>query len=288
MLAVPFDTVFLQHEGILLKNRSSDDAYIQANLTAWNEVAPIHARHNQAGLLHHVRQPGFSVLDKTATAQLQRLGIAGKDVAQVCCNNGIELLSCKSLGAARCVGFDGAQGFVEQAQDLAGAAGQDMEFVCCEAHAIPNEYDACFDLVVITIGVLSWMPDIDRFFAEIKKLLKPNGAIFVYEHHSILLMFEPGQADAPLNWELSYFRDDAYIDESGLDYYGGQSYNATPNASFSHKMSDIVMAGINAGTNLEFFEELPDHISNAWWNVEHSGLGLPMSFIMVFRMPGKD
>ena len=261
----------------------SDSEYIQANLTAWEEVAPIHARHNHTKLLERVCKPGFSVLDETATANLKRLGADGKSIAQVCCNNGVELLSCKALGAARCVGFDGAQGFVDQGKELAEAAGTDVKFVCCEAHEIPSEYHACFDIVMITIGVLGWMPDLDRFFTEISKLLATGGTIFIYEHHSILVMFEPGQANDPVNWELSYFREEAYIDESGLDYYGGESYEATPNASFSHTMSDIVMGGVNSGLTLEYFEELPKHISNAWWNVEHSGIGLPMSYVMVFR-----
>ncbi len=266
-----------------MKELQTNNAYISANLIAWDEVAPIHARHNQAELLERICKPGFSALDETATAHLMRLGVYRKNVAQVCCNNGVELLSCKTLGAARCVGFDGAQGFVDQGKELTEAAGTDVEFVCCDAHEIPSEYHSGFDIVMITIGVLSWMPDIDRFFAEIAKLLAPDGVIFVYEQHSILVMFEPGQADDPVNWELSYFRDEAYIDESGLDYYGGESYDATPNASFSHKMSDIVMGGINSSLTLEYFEELPKHISNTWWNVEHSGIGLPMSFVIVFR-----
>lgn len=266
-----------------MKERRSDDAYIEANLTAWNEVATIHARHNQARLLERVSVPGFSFLDDTATYHLKRLGVDGKSVAQVCCNNGVELLTCRTLGATRCVGFDGAQRFVDQAVELAKAAEQDVEFVCCEAHEISGDYHAAFDVVLITIGVLGWMPDIARFFAAIRKLLARDGAIFIYEHHPILMMFEPGQADHPVNWELSYFRDEAYIDTSGLDYFGGESYDATPNASFSHKMSDIVMGGIDSGLKLEFFEELPKHISNAWWNVEHSGIGLPMSYVMVFR-----
>jgi ubiquinone/menaquinone biosynthesis C-methylase UbiE len=274
--------------GTLVKKRESDDEYIKANLTAWEEVAPIHARHNQSALLKHVCKPGFSVLDETATTHLKDLGVNGKSVAQVCCNNGVELLSCKTLGAARCVGFDGAQGFVDQGIELAKASGQHVEFVCCEAHAIPSNYHASFDIVMITIGVLSWMPDIDRFFSEIEKLLAPNGVLFIYEHHSILQMFEPGQADEPVKWEISYFREEAYIDESGLDYYGGESYRATPNASFSHKTSDIVMGCINSGLTLEYFEELPKHISNAWYNIEHSGIGLPMSFVMVVRKPNDN
>lgn len=98
-------------------------------------------------------------------------------------------------------------------------------------------------------------------------------------------MREPGQANDPVSWELSYFRDDAYIDESGLDYYGGESYEASPNVSFSHKMSDIVMGAINSSLTLDYFEELPKHTLNAWWNVEHSEIGLQMSYVMVFREP---
>lgn len=266
-----------------MEDRPSDKSYIQANLTAWQEAAPIHARHNQAKLLEAVAKPGFSFLDQTATDHLNRLGVQGKAVAQVCCNNGIEVLTCKTLGAARCVGFDGVQGFVDQGIELAKAAGEDVEFICCEAHAIPDAYHHSFDIVMITIGVLSWMPDLDRFFAQISKLLKPDGAVFIYEHHSILVMFEPGQVGDPITWELSYFRKEAYIDASGLDYFAGEPYDATPNASFSHKMSDIVMGGLNAGLTLEYFEELPQHISNTWWNIEHSDIGLPMSFVMVFR-----
>lgn len=268
-----------------MKESQSNQNYIKANLLAWNEVAPIHARHNQARLLKLVSTPSFSILDDIATGHLMRLGLQGKSVAQVCCNNGIELLSCKTLGAARCVGFDGAQGFVDQGVELASAAGQDVEFVCCEAHAIPSEYDASFDIVMITIGVLGWMPDINSFFNAIGKLLSPGGAIFIYEHHPVLLMLEPGQVDDPVNWELSYFRAEAYVDEGGLDYFGGEHYDATPNASFGHKMSDIVMGGINAGLTIEFFDELPKHISHAWWNVENAGIGVPMSFVMVLRKP---
>lgn len=34
---------------------------------------------------------------------------------------------------------------------------------------------------------------------------------------------------------------------------------------------------------LEHFEELPVHISNTWYNVEHQGPHLPMSFTLVMR-----
>ncbi|WP_299351494.1 class I SAM-dependent methyltransferase [uncultured Shimia sp.] len=265
---------------------SETSAYTSTNRTAWEEVAPIHAKHNQARLIEAFKDPEFSFLDATATKALTSLDVAGKDVAQVCCNNGIELLSVQRMGAARCVGFDGAEGFVEQGRELAEAAGSDAEFVCCDAYDIPAEFHGGFDLAVITIGVLGWMPDIDGFFASIEKLLRPGGAVFIYEHHPILVMVKPGQVGDPFEWELSYFKTDPYVDASGLDYYGGEAYDATPNVSFSHKLSDIFMAAIKGGLAVEHFEELPNHISNTWWNVEHSDIGLPMSYTLVLRKAG--
>ena len=74
--------------------------FTSANRQAWEEVAPIHRGHNQARLIKAFSQPGFSCLDEVETAQLEALGVAGKDVAQVCCNNGRELLSVKKIGRA--------------------------------------------------------------------------------------------------------------------------------------------------------------------------------------------
>ena len=95
-----------------------------------------------------------------------------------------------------------------------------------------------------------------------------------------------GMVDDPVAFELSYFDETPYLDSSGLDYFGGESYDATPNASFMHTMSDIIMAGTQAGLDLQYFEERPEHISNAWYNVEASGLGIPMSYILEFRASG--
>ena len=69
--------------------------FTKANLAAWEEVAPIHGRHNQARLIEAIRKPGYSCLDEVETRRLEALGVAGKDVAQICCNNGHELLSIK-------------------------------------------------------------------------------------------------------------------------------------------------------------------------------------------------
>lgn len=267
-----------------MSTKRETEAIVRANLAAWDEAAPIHRRHNRELQLEQARQPDFCCLDAIEKQRLQALGVAGKDVAQLCCNNGRELISVKkSLGAARCVGFDGAAGFIADAGEIAAAAGTDVAFECTDIYAIGPEFDAAFDIVTITIGVLGWMPDLDGFFAVAARLLRPGGALFIYEHHPILEMLKPGAAGDPVEWELSYFTKEPYVSTEGLDYYGGTDYDALPVTSFMYPMSTVIMAGIGAGLALEHFEEFPHHISNLWWNVEHAGIGLPMCFTLVMR-----
>ena len=242
--------------------------FTEANRVAWDEAAPLHRGQNHDDLLSAFQASDYSCLDEIETARLLNLGVAGKDVAQLCCNNGCEVLSVKNLGAARCVGFDQSEGFIEQARELAAAGSIDCEFVCTDIYDIDAAYDADFDIVTVTIGDLSWMPDLGGFFTVAARMLKPGGALFIYEQHPIIEMIEPGRAGDALLWEYSYFKHEPFVDTDGLDYYGGTTYESKPLYSFLHKMSDVIMAGINAGLAVEHFEERPNHISNTWYNAE--------------------
>ncbi len=160
--------------------------FTDANREAWDEAAALHRSQNMESLLAGFRTPGHSCLDEIETERLQALGAPGKDVAQLCCNNGRELLSVKNMGAGRCVGFDAAKGFIEQARELAAVGGIDCAFLCTDIYAIEGAYDAGFDLVTVTIGVLGWMPDLEGFLAVAARLLRPGGAMFIYELLPIL------------------------------------------------------------------------------------------------------
>lgn len=266
-----------------MSNNETTKKITSANREAWEEAAPIHYQQNQTKLLEAVSKPGYSCLDDVETERLIALDVVGKDVAQICCNNARELISVKNMGAARCVGFDVTQGFINHGEELAKAAGLDIEFVCTDIYDIDDKYTANFDLVTITIGAITWMPDIDGFFAVVAKLLRPDGAVFIYDQHPILNMIEPDDADAPIVWELSYFDKEPYVETGGLDYWSGKKYDAKPATSFSYTMGEMIMAGIHNNLAVEYIEELPRHISNTWWNVEKSDLGFPMSFTLVMR-----
>jgi ubiquinone/menaquinone biosynthesis C-methylase UbiE len=205
----------------------------------------------------------------------------GKAVAQLACNNGCELLSIKNMGAGRCVGFDIAEEFVRQAQELNAAAGQDCEFVASNVYEIPADYHAQFDLVFISIGVLSWMPDIHAFFGVVARLLRPGGHLLIYEMHPVTTMLDlPEKSEHPLQIALSYFNTKATEENDGLDYYQNSEYDALPNYWFTHTLGAILNGAIANGIAIVSLDEYPHDISAIFGPLEQYGL-LPLSYILV-------
>lgn len=255
--------------------------YTAANRQAWNEAAPVHAGHNFEKLLKSFAQPGFSCLDKTETAILNEISVKDKAVAQLCCNNGRELLSIKNLGAGYCVGFDISDGFIDQARKLAEAGSIDCEFLRTDVYEIPETYTHKFDLVYITIGALTWLPDMVHFFGVVARILKPNGKVFIYEMHPVAEMFECCDEKDPLLVRYSYFQDKPFVAEDGLDYYGMTSYESSPSYSFTHKLSDILNGLLKNGFVIEAFDEYSHDISNLFKPIEELEIKIPLSYTLI-------
>ncbi len=259
------------------------DEIVAANRASWNEAAAHHREHEQyAVLLKGFAEPGFSVLDDVMTARLQAIGIAGRDVAQFCCNNARELLSIKNLGAASVTGFDFAEEFLHQGRELAAAGGIEADFVQTDINMLPAAYDERFDLVVVTIGVLGWIPDLAVFFGVARRALKPGGRIFLYEDHPILNMYDDREDRVPPQPDESYFRSEPYRSDSGLDYWAKQDYDAKPCYWIFHKMSDVIMGLVKAGFSIEDFEEFPHNIGTRE-QFENLPQQLPLSYVLVGR-----
>jgi len=103
---------------------------IACNKDAWDQSADLHkTTETWSALLNGVRDPGFSCLDPTLTGLLQDIGVAGKEVLQVCCNNGRESLSLFGLGARSVVGVDQSRAFLQQARELADVSPHNPEFI---------------------------------------------------------------------------------------------------------------------------------------------------------------
>ena len=108
----------------------------------------------------------------------------------------------------------------------------DVEFVKTDIYEIPPDKTGPYDIVMSTIGVISWMPDLKGFFEVIGRLTKPGGHIFIEETHPVLMMYEEGEGDEPSYLKYSYFKNDPWVESKGLDYYEGTEYESSPHYSF--------------------------------------------------------
>ena len=239
------------------------DKYVSANRAAWNEVAPRHAARNQARLIELFRNGGYNHLEDVAQEMIRQTGITGKSVVQVGCNNGIDVISVKNMGAGRCLGIDQATAFLDQAREIAQAAGvaDEVAFIEANVYSLPATLSQSFDVALTTIGVLYWMPDLAAFFRVVAGLIKPGGWWVMEETHPIVEMYEEDPVGGPSQLTHSYFRTGPLEYTDGLDYFGGRRYQSAPYYSFMHKLSDIVNAGLGAGLTLQRMEEIDHDIS---------------------------
>jgi SAM-dependent methyltransferase len=260
--------------------------YTESNRQAWNEVTPLHQKAAKAKWDSAFSRAGFVRLPGVQLDLLKGIGIAGKSVAHLCCNNGIELLSLKNLGAGLCVGFDISDEAVKEAQERAQRCGIDCRFVRTDVYDIGAEYDNWFDMVYITVGCLGWLPDLNRFTARAAALLRDRGCIFMHEIHPFyeMLPFDNDAVGDPLRIVGPYFKPAPYIEYGGLDYLGNVDYpSAAAQYWFVHTMSDIITSLIACGLSLEHFREYEAAITPHQRPIEQLKAGVPLSYTLVAR-----
>ncbi|MDZ4121312.1 MAG: class I SAM-dependent methyltransferase, partial [Candidatus Cloacimonadaceae bacterium] len=162
---------------------SDNTIYTEANRLAWNTAMPYHRKAKDNQWDTAFADPDFIIQKEPEISKLRELGIQDRDVVHLCCNNGLELMSLKRLGAKRSVGFDISDEAIKDAISRAARFGIAAEFYQSDVYAIPQDFHACFDVVYITIGALVWLPDLDGFFQMAASLLRPGGHVFIYEQH---------------------------------------------------------------------------------------------------------
>lgn len=255
----------------------------ETNRIAWNEAMPYHQLANKNRWDDAFSTPGYVSMPAREVALLNELDISGKRIAHVCCNNGVELMSLKNMGAGECVGFDICDVAVTEAQQRAQKFNIDCQFVREDIYDIAPQYHGYFDLIYITAGCLIWMPDIARFFEKLFLMLGKSGHIFIHEIHPIAQMLPLDlQVDQnPLEITHSYFCDTPIKSTLGLDYIGNTQYNSKEFYMYLRSFSELIMALINSRFVLKHLAEYTYDLSHNLKRVSTSQLKVPLSYIMI-------
>lgn len=271
-------------------NQKKRKAYTEANRLAWNEAMPHHQKANEDKWDIAFNTPGFVALSKREQVLLKSIGISGKNIAHLCCNNGVELMSLKNMGANYCVGFDISDDAVLEASTRSAKVGVPCEFVRTDAYEITESYHGAFDLVYISIGCFGWLPDLMAFFAKANLLLKDQGSVFIHEQHPFVEMLptDDNEGADPLKIIEPYFKSEPYQDNCGIDYIGKVTYEALPQYWFVWTMSDIMMSIIKNGMEIIHFQEYPEDISAEHANNQNAGIEMPLSYTMISKKKCHD
>ena len=260
----------------------------EGNRRAWNASAVHHGSGpDWERLVEGFASPGFSTLDDTITACLRSVSVQGKAVVQVGCNNGRELLSAMSLGAASGFGIDQSEAFLDQATRLNAIAQAGCRFLRANIYDLPPDAPGSFDIALITIGVLGWMPDLAGFFQVVAGLLAEGGRLVIYETHPFLEVFDPRSAE-PFTPAFSYFTRAPFISEHAIIYDGRARSGAPASYWFVHRLGDVVNGCVGAGLLIQRLEEFPHcNRETEYDQYEARQAQLPLCYTLVARKPAQ-
>lgn len=256
--------------------------YRESNRKAWNQAMKWHKK-----AMHEQWDKSFSdeqfVMQKDEELlELESIGIEGKSIVHLSCNNGIELMSLKRIGAGLCVGFDISDAAINDAIDRSSRFNIDCEYYQSDVLEIDEIYHGKFDLVYITVGALVWIPDLELYFKKAYNLLKSDGKIFIYEHHPIGGIFPYDDESSEIKKVVrSYFDKEIFQSSTGIDYYGGHSYDSETSYEFAYTLSDLFNILVRCGFNIRKFNEYTRDIALGHRKLETSGSGVPLSYILI-------
>ncbi|MEI6363230.1 MAG: class I SAM-dependent methyltransferase [Actinomycetes bacterium] len=229
------------------------------NLEHWESLAAFHGTgsDNYYDIPALVRgELSLRALEAAAVAEAtDGVGVAGLQVAHVQSHIGIDTVHLARLGA-HVTAFDFSPMALHRLRELAAECGVSIKTVVADSQELQSQKFATwhrrFDLVYATIGVVSWIADLDAWMNGAFALLKPGGRLVLLELHPLACM--PETLEPPV-FDFPYVND-------GVHHYEGTGSYANPDADLSWaidqygwSLGETVNAAIGAGLTIARLDE---------------------------------
>ncbi|MCX6432345.1 MAG: class I SAM-dependent methyltransferase [Actinobacteria bacterium] len=221
------------------------------NLGHWEDLAAFHGTGNDIYYdIPALISGGMSLRPMEVDAlglATRGLGVDGLAVAHVQSHIGIDSIHLARLGA-HVTAFDFSPTALARLRDLAAQCDVEIRTVQADSQELASaafaEYQGEFDVVYATIGVVSWIADLEAWMRGAAALLRPGGRLMLLELHPLVCM--PEKTD-PLVVDFPYVND-------GLRHYEGTGSYANPDADltwsieqYGWSIGETVNAAIDAG-----------------------------------------
>ena len=252
------------------------------NLDHWQDLAAFHGTGNDHYYDLDAMVSGLSALRPIEQAAVDLAtagrGVHGLQVAHVQSHIGIDSVHLARQGAT-VTAFDFSPVALHRLRDLADRCSVDVRTVVADSQELEQpafeQWHGTFDVVYATVGVISWIADLDAWMRGVAALLKPGGRMVLLELHPLLCM--PETLD-PLVIDYPYAND-------GVRHYEGTGSYANPDADLSWSIDqyawsigESVNAAIGAGLRIL---RLDEHVEAPF---DPRGSLLPQDADGMFRM----
>ena len=139
------------------------------------------------------------------------------------------------------------------AADRARTLGLQLTFLRADVTNLSALEDHSFDLVYTGGHMSVWISDIQQYYAEAVRILKPDGLFVVNDYHPMRRMWVDAEGPEPHN---SYCNRGPYryTSEEGL-----------PTFEYHWTVADHIQAVVDAGCRIIKVEELCEKIEDEYW-----------------------
>ncbi len=137
-----------------------------------------------------------------------------------------------------------------------------------------------------SLGVLCWLPYLDRWASVVANHLKPGGVFYIIDGHPIMGVFEQAQS-GDMRPIYGYFHKELFFEGNEPSYAGSQLIES-PVYEWQHSLGEIVTALTGAGLRIEFLHEfsfsgyqaysMMERGDDGWWRFPKHNDSFPQLF----------
>lgn len=220
--------------------------YLDINKKTWNDKVSVHVAsdfYDNKSFLE-----GKSTLN---SIEIELLGnVKDKSLLHLQCHFGQDTMSLARMGA-NATGIDLSDKAIEKARELNQQLNLNTNYICCDVYETPNYINEKFDIVFSSYGTIGWLPNIDEWASVIANALKPNGIFVFAEFHPVVWMFDNDFKEV----FYSYFNVEEIVEEETGTYANRTAQIETKTITWNHSLSEVLTALIQAGLEIEVFNE---------------------------------
>lgn len=250
------------------------DEYREANRALWNAWTRINLKSEMYDVEAFAAGGGHD-LDPIARAGPG--DVRGKSLLHLQCHFGMDSIRWTRHGAT-VTGVDFSEEAVTAARALAARMGVPVTFVQSDLYDLTANLSGRFDVVFTSHGVLSWLPDLERWAQVIAHFLAPGGVFYIVEAHPLLQMFDDRALEPTLQLLYPYFHGPEPVREEHPGCYGAPDAPLTSvEHVWLHTLSDLINALARAGLRITAFDEYPflgwrffpwmEQGADGWWRL---------------------